>query len=276
MIHSALNYASPSTLSSTLIFLSQYPIFPQLFVNCLRKQEKTTWPKAIHNPNDILYLFRLFLNRGNIEFATSIISILQGVDCVTSETFLHQPSTIPNKLYHWCDIKTIYKQAHPTRIYLVDVIRWLWDGSKDGKRGELQDDHECVAHKASVELLMMIVLRNQTMNISDIYRFIVMEENRHEELQCPIPSAFKIDRLLSILFYTALDKGDFAFAMKLHYEVEFSILPLPELPSTTVVNFAEKIIHIVKNLQLPLFSIECLEEAERMRKAIRECRCSLF
>lgn len=264
MIHSALNHSTPEVLHSTLTFLSAYSIFPQVLIGCLRKQERSTWPYALHNPLDILYLFRIFLNAGQVQFATAIISVLQGIDCVASETFI--PHSIHPELSLWCDGKAILDQTHPSLRFLMEIFGWLWEPT--------DCTEECIAHKAGIELLMVLLLRRQTHGLSDIYRFVLMEENRHEELGHPIPGSFSVDTLLSTFVYSLLEKGMLEFVIEVHYELGFEVKKIPELKSYYVMDYGEVIQRLMHSMNLALPSQECFEDQELMKELIN--RCKLF
>ena len=195
---------------------------------------RSTWKKALHNPLDILFIFRACLNHGAIAFATATISVLQGVDCSASEFALPHPSSpsselhssspsselysppsselhhspsndlhptpLPSDLYLWCDEQCIREHIRPDYAFLLDLFPFVWK-RVEGVEGE------CVAHKAGIELLLMSVMRSDFSSVSDVYRFVLMEEKRHAEMDHPLPHLFHVDVILTTCALSLLNRG---------------------------------------------------------------------
>ena len=83
---------------------------------------------------------------------------------------------------------------------------------------------ECIAHKAALELTLFLILQGQLQGLGDIYRFIVMEENRHVELEegaTPIPAIFHIDVLLTSIATQLLANGYLSVVVALQKEIRW-------------------------------------------------------
>lgn len=313
MVHSALNHGSPSLLHETLLLLSSLPLFPAILVDCLRKEERSTWKKALHNPLDILFIFRACLNHGAIAFATATISVLQGVDCSASEFALPHPSSpsselhssspsselnsspssklnssssselnsspsselhpspsndlhptpLPSDLYLWCDEQCIREHIRPDYAFLLDLFPFVWK-RVEGVEGE------CVAHKAGIELLLMSVMRSDFSSVSDVYRFVLMEENRHAEMDHPLPHLFHVDVILTTCALSLLNRGLLSPFLSLTKAIPFTWTTLPSPISVT--NFAGSLERMKNASALPLPPQDIFEETDLFQEMVARCR----
>lgn len=267
MIHSALNYSTPSILHTVLHFLSSYSIFPQILIGCLRKQERTTWPRALTNPFDILYLFRIFMNAGETHFASLILSVLQGVDCKVSETYIQPPSSL-SQLSLWCNFNSIKQHIQPSFTFLTESFSWIWN--------DTTHETECITHKAGIELILVLIFQHQIKGISDVYRFIVMEENRHEEIGPAIPEDYQIDHILSKCILLLFEKGMLAYAIELQESIGFPIKALSNCDAIHVKNYADVIQKMMVSMNLPLPPQECFQDLSLFKEIIHQCKNYLF
>ena len=285
--HSALNHGSPALLQDTLHQLASLPLFPFVLIDCLRKQERSTWQKVLHNPADVLFLFRRFLNAGYTRFAMAVISVLQGVDCSASEFALPPPPY--DQLYIWCDQEAVQNHTWPEFHFLLDVCSQVWseqDVSEAGEEGTVNEsdapqnikeatqtekgriEEECVAHKAGLELLLVMLMRKEYDSLSDVYRFVLMEENRHAELNHFIPQQFQVDVVLTQCALALLQKGHLTAMLALTKAIHFQWV---ERIMTPVANFGEAVNVILNRTDLPLPPFEVFSEFELFQEMIPRC-----
>lgn len=203
LLHASLNHSLPHHLAASMKLLASSPLFPAVLVNCLRKQERTTWPRALHDPLDVLFLFRQFLYRGNSDFAAGVVSVLQGVSCAGSEVCLPFPAGTKSAdfLYTWCDPEGVSRVARPEFAFLLDPFRFLF-----AEIGPIPAT-ECLAHKAGLELLFVRILQGRFAGLSDVYRFVVMEESRHAELDETVGGRWRLEALLTSVAEQLLATG---------------------------------------------------------------------
>ena len=243
-LHSSLNHSSSLHLQQTLSLLSSSSLFPRILIDCLRKQERTIWTRIIHNPLDILFLFRTTLYGGDLELASACISVLQGVACSGSEVAI--PLSLPSKdiAYRWCDWDSVRSVCQSEYLSFLNSIQFVF------KPIDNTSLDVCIAHKAGIELIVILILRGMISGLSDVYRFLVMEENRHSELQEFIPSNYQIDGILTSLSLCLLQQGYLNQVIKLQREIGWTWTSIPSYCPVT--NYYESLTHllIVSNLQL--------------------------
>lgn len=261
-----LNHGSSSCLHSTLATLSDLTFFPQILIRCLRKQERTTWPRAVHNVYDLLFIFRSFLNAGDLEFASTSISILQGVACSASEICIHQDTS--DSLYRWCNFAAISRQALPSLRFLLTPFSYLWVEESMSPR----DSEECVAHKSGIELLLVRILRGEVSSLSDIYRFVVMEEQRHLEDGDCLPLQFHVNHVLTYVMQLLLSRGMLDLFAELQYEVgEVWESDLSVFNGCSVHNFDEILHAFFHRSQLVLPPLEVFEDPDLRKELHAKC-----
>ena len=161
LLHCALNSNDSSFLSATLQLLSHIPQFTHLLVRCLRKQERSTWPFAVHDASDILRLFRSFLLKDDLEYAVTTISILQGLHCRLNEKNLVIPE----------DPKE--NQVQALSQLFPKELEWIpYHFSEVFKENSEVD---CIAHRSGLQLLFVALVRERYELLQDVYRFLEME-----------------------------------------------------------------------------------------------------
>ena len=136
---------------------------------------------------------------------------------------------------------------------------------------------ECVAHKAALELTLFLILQGQLQGLGDIYRFIVMEENRHVELEegaTPIPAIFHIDVLLTSIATQLLANGYLSVVVALQKEIRWewvkNVFPAIE----PVDNFCSAItrFRMMTNMKQQIPE-EAFMDVTMMSDIRRQCRC---
>lgn len=264
LLHSSLNHGSPDHLQKTMKLLSTSPLFPAVLVNCLRKQERTTWPRALHDPLDILLLFRKFLSRGNPDFAAGIVSVLQGVSCAGSEVCLPFPAGTASRdfLYTWCDPAGVSRVALPELAFLLEPFRYLF-----AEIGPIPAS-ECLAHKAGLELLFVRILQGRFAGLSDVYRFVVMEENRHAELGETVVGRWRLEALLTGVAEEMLTRGLLGAATRLQRAIGWQWLREPSL-ERPVGDFAAAARAMAGEWRLPPTSM--FEDSGRFQEEFGKC-----
>ena len=157
--HYALNCGDSTFLSAALQLLSQLPFFSHILVRCLRKQERSMWPFAVQNAEDIKSLYLQFLFNNDMEYAVTTISILQGLLCSVGNAW-NASTQSPLQIETW-------KQAlQGTEEWLIDDYSEVFCCSVEG---------ECVAHLSGLQLLFVAIIRGEYALLADIYRFLLME-----------------------------------------------------------------------------------------------------
>ena len=146
-------------LSAALQLLSQLPFFSHILVRCLRKQERSMWPFAVQNAEDIKSLYLQFLFNNDMEYAVTTISILQGLLCSVGNAW-NASTQAPLQIETW-------KQA------LQGSEEWLIDDYSEVFCCKLEG--ECVAHLSGLQLLFVAIIRGEYALLADIYRFLLME-----------------------------------------------------------------------------------------------------
>lgn len=264
LLHASLNHSNTQHLALTMKLLASSPLFPPVLVNCLRKQERTTWPRALHDPLDVLFLFRQFLYRGNPDFAAGVVSVLQGVSCVGSEVCLPFPAgTKANEfLYTWCDAEGVLRVACPEFAFLLDPFRFLFS-----EIGPIPAT-ECLAHKAGLELLFVRILQGRFAGLSDVYRFVVMEENRHAELEETVGGKWRLGALLTGVAEEMLARGLLRAATQLQRAIGWQWLreTATEKP---VGDFAAAARAMAREWREP--PVEMFEDAGRFQEEFGKC-----
>lgn len=306
LLHSALNHGSPALLAEALRQLAALPLFPFVLIDCLRKQERATWRRVLHSPADILFLFRRFLQGGFTRFAMAVISVLQGVDCSASEFALPPPPH--DQLYIWCDPEAVRKHTWPEFHFLLEVCPQVWSKQSMGEvsqgvsEGEMSQGvsegetpqtgsesvsevsrgvsesvsetpqivstEECVAHKAGLELLLTMLMRKEFDGLSDVYRFVLMEENRHAELHHSVPPQFQVDVILTQCALALLQRGHLSALLALTHAIPFQ---WAEQTQTHVTNFGEAVNAILNRTDLPLPPLEVFAESDLFQEMVPRC-----
>lgn len=149
-----------------------------LLICCLRKQERSTWPFAIHKPSDILHLFNGFLLKNDLEYATTTIAILQGLLCSLNlnkegEDYQNQDGNEDDRMHALSDyleekeemekLKILFQSSNPVILALFPFLF------------ETPSTTYCIAHRSGLQLLLTCLTLKQYDMIPDIYRFLVME-----------------------------------------------------------------------------------------------------
>ena len=262
-VHAALNHGSASCLHATLAALSALSFFPQILMRCLRKQERTTWPRALHSANDLVFVFRTFLAAGDLDFATVVISVLQGIACPASETSI--PTDNDALLYSWCNYLAVTRQTPSHLRFLLPSFAFLWNA--EGSHG-----FECVAHKAGVELLLLRVLRGEIFALGDVYRFVLMEEHRHFEDHHPIASRFAIDSILTHLCCLLLSRGYIQLFADIQYAVGDVWKPAEnEFLRCSVSNFDEVLRSCFDHVDLEMPVVNAVAPSTNTAEQIERC-----
>lgn len=159
LLHYALNCGDSTFLSATLQLLSQLPFFSHILVRCLRKQERSMWPFAVQNAEDIQSLYLEFLFNNDMEYAVTTISILQGLLCSVGNAW-NAATQSPLQIETW-------KQAlRGSEEWLIDDYSEVFCCNVEG---------ECVAHLSGLQLLFVAIIRGEYALLADIYRFLLME-----------------------------------------------------------------------------------------------------
>lgn len=206
LLHCALNSNDHFFLISTLQLLAHLPQFTHLLICCLRKQERSTWPFAIHKPSDILHLFNGFLLKNDLEYATTTIAILQGLLCSLHlkeegegegdyEKYQNQDGgdydskdgNGNDKMHTLSDsleereemekLKALFQSSNPV---ILSLFPFLF---------EPPCKTYCIAHRSGLQLLLTCLTLKQYDMIPDIYRFLVMEV-------CPFISTLKFTSVM--------------------------------------------------------------------------------
>ena len=159
LLHYALNCGDPAFLSGALQLLSQLPFFSHILVRCLRKQERSMWPFAVQNAEDIKSLYLQFLFNNDMEYAVTTISILQGLLCSVGKAW-NAESTQPLQLETWKEV-------------LKGSEEWLIDDYSEVFCCNVPN--ECVAHLSGLQLLFVAIIRGEYALLADIDRFLLME-----------------------------------------------------------------------------------------------------
>lgn len=159
LLHYALNCGDAPFLSAALQLLSQLPFFSHILVRCLRKQERSMWPFAVQNAEDIKSLYLHFLFNNDMEYAVTTISILQGLLCSVGSAWTAEAQP-PLRLETW-------RQA------LQGSEEWLLDDYSEVFCCSVAE--ECVAHLSGLQLLFVAIIRGEYALLADIYRFLLME-----------------------------------------------------------------------------------------------------
>lgn len=262
-VHAALNHGSASCLHATLAALSALSFFPQILIRCLRKQERTTWPRALHSANDLVFVFRTFLAAGDLDFATVVISVLQGIACPASETSI--PADNDALLYSWCNYLAVTRQTPSHLRFLLPSFAFVWNA--EGSHG-----FECVAHKAGVELLLLRVLRGEVFALGDVYRFVLMEEQRHFEDHHPIASRFAIDSILTHLCCLLLSRGYIQLFADIQYAVGDVWKPAEkEFLRCPVSNFDEVLRSCFDHVDLEMPAVNVVAPSANVAEQIERC-----
>ena len=244
----------------------------------------------LHSPADILFLFRRFLQGGFTRFAMAVISVLQGVDCSASEFALPPPPH--DQLYVWCDPEAVRKHTWPEFHFLLEVCPQVWSKQGGGERswgvseGEMgegvsesvgetphtmpteETEEECVTHKAGLELLLMMLMRKEFDSLSDVYRFVLMEENRHAELHHSVPPQFQVDVILTQCALALLQRGHLAALLALTRAIPFQ---WAKQTQTHVTNFGEAVNAILNRTDLPLPPLEVFAESDLFQEMVPRC-----
>ena len=159
LLHYALNCGDSTFLSAALQLLSQLPFFSHILVRCLRKQERSMWPFAVQNAEDIKSLYLQFLFNNDMEYAVTTISILQGLLCSVGNAW-NASTQAPLQIETW-------KQAlQGSEEWLIDDYSEVFCCNVEG---------ECVAHLSGLQLLFVAIIRGEYALLADIYRFLLME-----------------------------------------------------------------------------------------------------
>ena len=156
-----MNNEDSSFLANCLQLLSQLPYYSRILVRCLRKQERSLWPFAVQRTEDILQLFHSFLFTGDIEYAVTTISILQGLVCNALPTV----SQVSN------DIEILSLEEWKKNIHTQE--EWLFEDY--GEIFSEQIEKECIAHINGLQLLLICIMKEQYTILPDVYRFLMME-----------------------------------------------------------------------------------------------------
>ena len=168
LLHYALNSGDPPFLTATFQLLSHLPSFSHLLVRCLRKQERSMWPFTIKNCGEVGHLFHSFLLSNDMEYATTTVSILQGLACSISDQWNEenrtQRDTVP--LAQWKE-------------FVEGECAWILDAYA----GVMTEKEEgCVAHACALQLLIVVIIRGYFSQLADVYRFLIMEVRNGREL----------------------------------------------------------------------------------------------
>ena len=161
LLHSALNSNDSSFLTATLQLLSHIPQFTHLLVRCLRKQERSTWPFAVHDASDILRLFHSFLLKDDLEYAVTTISILQGLHCRLNEKNVVVPED-PKENQMQSLSQLFPKELEWVPYHFSEVFK---------ENSEV----DCIAHRSGLQLLFVALVRERYELLQDVYRFLEME-----------------------------------------------------------------------------------------------------
>lgn len=262
-VHAALNHGSAACLHATLTSLSALSFFPQILIRCLRKQERTTWPRALHSANDLVFVFRTFLAAGDLDFATVVISVLQGITCSASETAI--PADNDALLYSWCNYLAVTRQTPSHLRFLLPSFAFLWN--EEGSHG-----FECVAHKAGLELLLLRVVRGETFALGDVYRFVLMEEHRHFEDHHPVAPRFAIDSILTHLCCLLLSRG----YIQLFADIQYAVGDVwksveKEFLRCSVSNFDEVLRSCFDHVDLEMPAVSVAAPSDNFAEKIEHC-----
>lgn len=168
LLHCALNSDDSSFLTATLRLLSRLPQFSHLLVRCLRKQERSTWPFAVHSASDILQLFRSFLLKRDFEYAVTTISILQGLQCSLNRVAMEGETEEETRLLlHDSNLlRDIIAMFSGDLEFVPSLFANVFSDAPQG---------DCVAHRSGLQLLLVALLQQQYDLLPDIYRFLQME-----------------------------------------------------------------------------------------------------
>lgn len=161
LLHYALNSGDPPFLTATFQLLSHLPFFSHLLVRCLRKQERSMWPFTIKNCGEVCHLFHSFLLSDDMEYATTTVSILQGLACSIGDQW-NEGSTLQ------CNAVALAQWKE----FVEGECAWILDAYA-GVMTEKEED--CVAHTCALQLLVVVVIRGYFSQLADVYRFLIME-----------------------------------------------------------------------------------------------------
>ena len=127
---------------------------------------------------------------------------------------------------------------------------------------------ECVAHKAGLELLLVMLMRKEFDSLGDVYRFVLMEENRHAELNHPVPQQFQVDVILTQCALALLQKGHLTSLLALTKGIPFQ---WAGRTGARVTDFGEAVNLILNRTDLPLPPLEVFSESDLFREMIPRC-----
>ena len=129
-----------------------------------------------------------------------------------------------------------------------------------------------MAHKAGVELLLLRVLRGEIFALSDVYRFVLMEEQRHCEDNHPISPHFAIDSILTQLYCLLLSRGYIQLFADIQYAVGDVWKPMEEeFPRCPVSNFDEVLRSCFDHVELEIPAVNVITSSEIPADKIEQC-----
>lgn len=262
-IHSSLNHSSSQHLTQALSLLSSTSLFPRLIINCLRKQERTIWSRIIHNALDILFLFRTTLYGGDLSLASACINVLQGVLCSASEVSLTASIPLSEALYKWCDWEAVKSASQTWAQCLLDSLKYIFEFDNQSSMDV------CVAHKAGIELIVVLLVRGTVRGLSDVYRFVVMEENRHSELNQLIPPIFQIDVVLTSVAVHLLQQGYLKPVIELQREIGWKWSPYSS--GCTVTNYYDSVTRLTIVSDIQLLPVDVFSDQSLFQELISRC-----
>lgn len=131
-----------------------------------------------------------------------------------------------------------------------------------------ETEEECVTHKAGLELLLMMLMRKEFDSLSDVYRFVLMEENRHAELHHSVPPQFQVDVILTQCALALLQRGHLAALLALTRAIPFQ---WAKQTQTHVTNFGEAVNAILNRTDLPLPPLEVFAESDLFQEMVPRC-----
>ena len=210
-----------------------------------------------------MFLFRTTLYGGDLELASACISVLQGVVCSGSEVAIRPSLPFSETSYKWCDLNAVKSVCQPWLRSFLDSILFIFQHNDDTPLDV------CLAHKAGIELMLLLVVRGIITGLSDVYRFLVMEENRHSELQEIIPSCYQIDVILTSLAIHLLQQGYLKHVLELQREIGWTWSSTPS--GCPVSNYYDSLtrLTIVSNLQL--LPVDVFSDQSLFQEMIRRC-----
>lgn len=131
-----------------------------------------------------------------------------------------------------------------------------------------ETEEECVTHKAGLELLLMMLMRKEFDSLSDVYRFVLMEENRHAELHHCVPPQFQVDVILTQCALALLQRGHLAALLALTRAIPFQWAKQTQMHVT---NFGEVVNAILNRTDLPLPPLEVFAESDLFQEMVPRC-----